>query len=100
MDQQYLEHFWSELHEALPELGDGVEIIETATPQTYYERTRRKLGMVGHSARSPTATRDDSFKTVYPNVFVIGDTVNNSPGIASVSSAALSLANYLTGNRS
>ena len=100
MDQHYLEHFWSELHEALPELGDGVEIIETATPQTYYERTRRKLGMVGHSARRLTATKDDSFKTIYPNVFVIGDTINDSPGIAAVSSAALGLANHLTSNRS
>src|SRR6266567_2985513 len=100
MDQQYLEHFWSELHEALPELGDGVEIIETATPQTYYERTRRKLGMVGHSARRLTATKDDWFKTIYPNVFVIGDTINDSPGIAAVSSAALGLANYIAGNRS
>ncbi|HSV33791.1 MAG TPA: FAD-dependent oxidoreductase [Pyrinomonadaceae bacterium] len=99
MDQDYLEQFWSELHEALPELGDGIEIIETATPQTYYERTRRKLGMVGHPGGGFAATKDDSFKTVYPNVFVIGDTVNDSPGIAAVSSAALGLANYITSNR-
>src|SRR5437870_11262618 len=41
MDQRRLEEFWTELHAAMPELGDSVEVIETATPQTFYEGTRR-----------------------------------------------------------
>ena len=31
----------------LPQLGDSVEVIETSTPQTVYETTRRRLGMIG-----------------------------------------------------
>jgi phytoene dehydrogenase-like protein len=46
-DQQMLEACWERLHAALPELGAGVEVIETATPRTFYEGTRRKLGMTG-----------------------------------------------------
>ncbi|HEX9917549.1 MAG TPA: FAD-dependent oxidoreductase, partial [Pyrinomonadaceae bacterium] len=46
-DQQMLEACWERLHAALPELGAGVEVIETATPRTFYEQTRRKLGMTG-----------------------------------------------------
>src|SRR6185369_13599797 len=45
-DQAALEQFWNRLHASLPELGSGIEIIETANPRTYYDSTRRKLGMV------------------------------------------------------
>src|SRR5215510_6815784 len=45
-DQEALERFWTRLHTAMPELGGDIEIIETANPRTYYEQTRRKLGMV------------------------------------------------------
>ena len=45
-DQAALEGFWAKLHAAVPELGAGIEIIETANPRTYYDQTRRKLGMV------------------------------------------------------
>src|SRR6185369_1105439 len=45
-DQAALEAFWTELHTALPELGGDIEVIETANPRTYYDQTRRKLGML------------------------------------------------------
>ena len=45
-DQAALERFWGRLHAAIPELGGDIEVIETANPRTYYELTRRKLGMV------------------------------------------------------
>ena len=45
-DQAALEQFWKRVHAALPELGGDIEIIETANPRTYYDQTRRKLGMV------------------------------------------------------
>src|SRR5205807_6682237 len=47
-DKAALEFWWPRLHRALPELGSGVELIETATPQTFYEMTRRRFGMVGN----------------------------------------------------
>src|SRR4029453_9491565 len=45
-DQQTLEALWGRLHSAVPELGAGIEVIETANPRSYYDQTRRKLGMV------------------------------------------------------
>ena len=46
-DQRMLEACWERLHQAMPELGDSVEVIDTVNPLGYYEATRRKLGMVG-----------------------------------------------------
>src|SRR4030095_12953112 len=46
-DQATLEKIWSRFHLAVPELADSAEVFETATPQTYYESTRRKMGMIG-----------------------------------------------------
>lgn len=34
-DQSTLASVWSRLHAAMPELGDSVEVIETATPRTF-----------------------------------------------------------------
>src|SRR5437764_9650525 len=45
-DTRALEELWARVHSALPELGAGAEVIETSTPRTAYERTRRRLGMV------------------------------------------------------
>jgi phytoene dehydrogenase-like protein len=90
-DQAALEHFWTKLHAALPELGSGIEIIETANPRTYYDQTRRKLGMVMGlpSAQIPSPL------TVIPNLFIISDTTTPLPTLDSVAVAAHSLANQL-----
>ncbi|HEV8589930.1 MAG TPA: NAD(P)/FAD-dependent oxidoreductase [Pyrinomonadaceae bacterium] len=91
-DQAALETLWGRLHAALPELGDGVEVIETATPQTYYETTRRKLGMIG----SPQHHPDFAFhETPFPNLFLIGDTVSVGFGLESIARSALSLSQVL-----
>ena len=96
-DQAFLEHFWTKLHATLPELGSGIEIIETANPRTYYDQTRRKLGMVMGlprvsgllSAKIPFPT------TVIPNLLMAGDTVSPLPDLASVSQTALSVADQV-----
>jgi phytoene dehydrogenase-like protein len=87
-DQEALEQFWTRLHVALPELGGDIEIIETANPRTYYDQTRRKLGMVLGVDGSARMAR----RTFLPNVFVVGDTVSSEAKIDSVVEAALLLA--------
>jgi phytoene dehydrogenase-like protein len=94
-DQKMLEVIWSRLHAAMPELGDGVEVIETATPQTLYETTRRKFGMIGHTSASFAGPNGESFKTHVPNVFLVGDTVSRGLGIAGVSESARGVANAI-----
>jgi phytoene dehydrogenase-like protein len=92
-DQDALAQFWNRLHAALPELGSDIEIIETANPRTYYDQTRRKLGMVlGVESASSTSSR-----TFLPNVFVIGDTVTANPTLDTVVEAAALLATDLRG---
>ena len=88
-DQTALEQFWNRLHAALPELGGDIEVIETANPRTYYDLTRRKLGMV--------LGVDQSFpaQTFLPSLFIVGDTVSASARVDSVVSSALTLADYL-----
>jgi phytoene dehydrogenase-like protein len=96
MDQEMLEQVWTRLHRAMPTLGDSIEVIDTATPRSYYEQTRRKLGMVGGLPVTPTVFSDrPSFETSLPNVFIISDT-NSIGGVAGVSQLALNLANRLT----
>ena len=85
--QEALEHFWTRLHNALPELGSDIEIIETANPRTYYDQTRRKLGMVLGVNGEPAP-----YRTFLPNVFMIGDTVSAEPTVASVIEKALMVA--------
>ncbi|HEX3282758.1 MAG TPA: FAD-dependent oxidoreductase [Pyrinomonadaceae bacterium] len=95
-DQQMLEACWERLHQALPELGDRVEVIDTINPRGYYEATRRKLGMVG--AGVPTSTEfwpgGVAYLTSLPNLFHISDTTSGA-GLASISRAALLLADKL-----
>ncbi|MEP6568501.1 MAG: FAD-dependent oxidoreductase [Acidobacteriota bacterium] len=96
-DQQMLERCWQRLHLALPELGSSIEVIETAQPRSFYELTRRKLGMVGGVI--PTAEsfwlHAASHKTCLPNLFIISDT--SYPGaIEGLTRSALILANELT----
>lgn len=92
-DQSALADFWSRLHAALPTLGGDIEIIETANPRTYYDTTRRKLGMV-LGVVSPT--EELTHQTSLPNVFLVGDTITAAPRLDLVVESALSLANQLT----
>jgi phytoene dehydrogenase-like protein len=92
-DQDALAQFWNRLHAALPELGSDIEIIETANPRTYYEQTRRKLGMVlGVDGASANSSR-----TFLPNLFITGDTVTATPTLDAVIEAAVLLATDLRG---
>jgi phytoene dehydrogenase-like protein len=86
-DQEALERFWTRLHRAVPELGSDIEIIETANPRTYYDQTRRKLGMVmGVDGDAPT------HRTFLPNVFMVGDTVSAAASLNAVVETALTVA--------
>jgi C-3',4' desaturase CrtD len=98
-DQKMLEDCWSRLHTALPELGSDIEIIETATPQTYYLQTRRKLGQVGgvHQMASPNPPPLLGHRTSIPNLFRVGDTTFPGAGLASVAQSALIVANLISG---
>ena len=84
-DQSVLETVWSQLHAAMPELGDSVEVIETATPQTFYEDTRRKFGMIGQ----PNPNIPNLGTMPFPNVFLVSDTVAPRSGLAQVAKVAL-----------
>jgi len=90
-DQEMLERCWARLHAAMPELGDAVEVIETATPRTFYETTRRKFGMIGPAAGFPAQGTPLSH-TSLPNVFVVSDTVSVGFGLEGVASSASLLA--------
>jgi phytoene dehydrogenase-like protein len=91
-DQALLEAWWTRLHHALPQLGDSVEVIETSTPQTLYETTRRRLGMIG----TPSAIdRLASLVPPFPNLFLVGDTASGGLGLEAVANSALGLANHL-----
>jgi len=97
-DARTLEALWSRLHAALPELGDGAEVFETATPRTFYERTRRRLGMVGGLARTPDLLDGPhalTHKTHVPNLLLVGDTVFPGAGLAPVTHSALVVANEI-----
>ena len=97
-DQSTLEYYWAKLHRAMPELGDGVEVIETATPRALYENTRRKLGMAGGVGQSLEVFGPKSFshRTIFPNLFMVGDSTFPGQGIAAVTHSALVVANELT----
>ena len=85
-DQEAMTHFWERIHAALPELGGDVEIIETANPRTYYDQTRRKLGIV------LGADQPGSPQTFLRNLFIVGDTVSACPRLESVVEAAMAVA--------
>jgi phytoene dehydrogenase-like protein len=86
-DQAALEQFWTRLHASVPELGSDIEIIESANPRTYYDSTRRKLGMVlGLDQPAPTG-----YQTSLSNVFLAGDTVSAASKVDVVVEAALAL---------
>lgn len=95
MDQRTLETWWSRLHQAMPELGSSVEVIETMTPRTYYEHTRRKLGMVSGIPATPNAwiSGPETWQML-PNLHIISDTAVPG-GLERLTSAAFSLADSL-----
>jgi phytoene dehydrogenase-like protein len=99
-DQASLELGWQTVHAHMPELGADIEVIETVTPQTYYERTRRKLGMVGGLPNSVSVFGFESVShlTTLPNVFMVGDTTFPGGGVAGASHSALIVANEITGH--
>ena len=95
-DQAALTDVWTRLHAALPSLGPDIEIIETANPRTFYDLTRRKLGMVlGIDANSEPL----GHQTSLPNVYMVGDTITATATMDAVVSSALALANKLTNNQ-
>jgi prolycopene isomerase len=93
-DQAMIEAWWPRLHQAIPDLGDSLELIETASPRTFYDLTRRKLGMVG-SIPSGDSNLPLGSNTSLPNVFMVGDTTLAGAGVAAVTQAALSVANKI-----
>jgi phytoene dehydrogenase-like protein len=96
-DQATLESWWERLHAAMPELGNGVEVIETMTPRDYYENTRRKLGMVGGINQSLAVSGRNALthRTTLPNLFMVGDTVFPGQGVAAVTHSGLIVANEI-----
>ncbi|HUE81688.1 MAG TPA: FAD-dependent oxidoreductase [Pyrinomonadaceae bacterium] len=96
-DQAALEEWWAKVHAALPELGSGIEVIETATPRTYYELTRRRLGMVGGigQALEISGLNSVGHSTSISNLFMVGDTTFPGAGIATVTHGALICANKI-----
>ena len=88
-DQEALEHFWKRLHAAVPELGGDIEIIETANPRTYYDLTRRKLGMV----LEVEGKREKLATPFLTNLHVVGDTVSSEARLDVVVQSAVVLAN-------
>lgn len=97
-DQAALENVWTRLHEVLPQLGGDIEIIETANPRTFYDLTRRKLGMVLGAERIDSSAPGGAFghRTSLPNVFMVGDTIVATARMDAVVESALVLANELT----
>ncbi|MDQ6652565.1 MAG: FAD-dependent oxidoreductase [Acidobacteriota bacterium] len=96
-DQHMLEVCWHQLHAAMPELGSNVEVIETATPRSFYDLTRRKLGMVGGAIAAPDYfwSKSPSYQTSLPNLFIVSDTVQGGC-IAGLTRSALVLANKIS----
>lgn len=100
-DQATLEACWARLHSAMPELGDSVEVIETATPRTFYETTRRKFGMVGvpRGSSDPLSPGDGFRRTPFPNIFLVGDTACSGFGLEAAANSALKLSDLLVPHR-
>lgn len=92
-DQAALEQFWNRLHAALPELGSDIEVIETANPRTYYDSTRRKLGMVLGIEEAVSSGPETSL----PNVFLVGDTASSEAKLAAVVQSAVLLSDKIVG---
>lgn len=96
-DQSALEIWWERLHRSLPEMSGSLELIETTTPYTIYETTRRKLGMVGAPHRPAGALNYAwlGHRTFWPRLYMVGDTVSHGQGATAVTHAALIVANEI-----
>ena len=96
-DQHMLELCWQRLHQAMPELGSSAEVIETATPRSFYDSTRRKLGMVWGTIPEPGSfwLKHPNYQTAYPNLFIVSDTTTPG-GVSDLTRSAFLLANRLT----
>ncbi|MGB7922758.1 MAG: NAD(P)/FAD-dependent oxidoreductase [Pyrinomonadaceae bacterium] len=96
-DQRHLEAWWERLHASMPELGAGCEVIETATPRTFYDNTRRRLGMVGGIGQSleTFGMNSLSHRTSLPNLYMVGDSTFPGQGIAAVTQSGLIVANEI-----
>ncbi|MGA9997822.1 MAG: NAD(P)/FAD-dependent oxidoreductase [Pyrinomonadaceae bacterium] len=96
-DQSTLEMCWERMHRMMPELVDDVEVIETMTPRSFYENTRRRLGMVGGVGQSLDLFGMNSFshQTALPNLYMVGDTTFPGQGIVAVTHSALIVANEI-----
>jgi phytoene dehydrogenase-like protein len=93
-DQTMLERIWPRLHGAMPELGDDLQLIETSTPQTFYENTRRRFGMIGR----PTSSGAEIVTTTpFPNLWLAGDTAAEGFGIDGIVASAHQTARKITG---
>jgi len=91
-DQALLETWWARLHETFPQLGNAVEVIETSTPQTIYEASRRRLGMIGVPSGLEVFA---AFDPPFANVFLVGDTVSAGVGLEGVAESARLNANRI-----
>lgn len=96
-DQRALEDLWARLHAAMPQLGAGVEVIDTLTPRGFYERTRRRLGMVGGVGQSldTFGAHALTHRTPLPNLYIVGDTTFPGNGVAAVTHSALVVADEI-----
>lgn len=96
-DEHALALWWERLHAALPEIGDDAEVIETLTPRTYYEQTRRRLGAVWGLARTPETSVVDplTHRTHLPKLYMVGDTAASANGVEAVTRNALAVANEI-----
>ena len=96
-DRRALAECWGRMHAALPELGAGVEVIETATPRVFYERTRRRLGMVGGVGQTLEVFGPNALthRTSLPNLYMVGDTTFPGNGVAAVTQSALIVADEI-----
>jgi len=90
-DQTALEKIWGRLHVAAPEIAAASEILETGTPQTYYDSVRRKMGMLG----SPTP-KFPAIPAYLDKLFLVGDTTSQRFGLAGIADQAYQLAEILT----
>jgi phytoene dehydrogenase-like protein len=97
LDQAALEAVWARLHASMPELGAGVEVIETLTPRDYYEQTRRRLGLVCGTPRTPDAFAVGAFthRTHLANFYTVGDTASPGAGLQNAARSALAAANEI-----
>jgi len=91
-DRSMLEKAWARLHAAMPELGAELDLIETATPQTFYETTRRRFGMIGRPTPAPMPLAAAPF----PNLLLVGDTVAETFGVDGTVESARRIAHQLT----